>query len=173
MDEQARADFTSFVNAHWASMFRTAYLLTGDHHLAEDLTQGAFTKAMLSWSRVREAREPAAYVRKIVVNQTFAWRRRRSSGEVPTDDLYDATVSGHDDRVASAHDVWAALLRLPPRERAVMVLRYYHDLSEAEIAETLGMARGTVKSHASAASKTLATLMSDDTTSQENANEPR
>lgn len=82
MDEQATSEYTEFVHAHWRNAFRTAYLLTGDH-------QTAFTKALLSWPRVRQVKEPAAYVRKIVVNQTISWRRRMSSREVPGLDLLE------------------------------------------------------------------------------------
>ena len=173
MDEQATSEYTEFVHAHWRNAFRTAYLLTGDHHLAEDLTQTAFTKALLSWPRVRQVKEPAAYVRKIVVNQTISWRRRMSSREVPGLDLLEDAQSGHADRVMQAHDVWAAVLTLPPRQRAVMVLRYYEDLSEAEIAGELGMARGTVKSHASAAARTLESLLALATDAEEAAHDPR
>lgn len=118
-------------------------------------------------------KQPAAYVRKIVVNQTISWRRRMSSREMPGLELLDSTQSGHADRVVQAHDVWAAVLTLPPRQRAVMVLRYYEDLSEAEIADELGMARGTVKSHASAAARTLASLLGLPTEAEEAAHEPR
>ena len=173
MPSTSEDEYADFVHAHWKSTLRTAYLLTGDHHLAEDLTQSAFTKALLSWSRVRQVEHPAAYVRKIVVNQAISWRRRRSSAEAPTDRLSDRPRKGHEESVTLAYDVWAAILRLPARQRAVIVLRYYEDLSEAEIAAVLGMARGTVKSHANAARRALSALLPQDATNEEVPHEPR
>ena len=150
------SDFDEFMNATWAPLFRTAYLLTGDYHLAEDLLQTAFAKVFLSWPKVSTLEQPLAYTRKIVTNQAMSWWRRRSSSEVPTLDITDGLDVGHEDRVTQASVVWAALAALPSRQRAVMVLRYYEDLSEAEIADTLNMSTGSVKAHASAARAALA-----------------
>ncbi|MEJ7707159.1 MAG: SigE family RNA polymerase sigma factor [Nocardioidaceae bacterium] len=150
------ADFDEFMNAQWAPLFRTAYLLTGDYQLAEDLLQTAFAKVFLSWSKIARMGQPAAYTRKIVTNQAMSWWRRRSSSEVPTIDIQGGSFAGHEDRVTQASAVWDALRSLPSRQRAVMVLRYYEDLSEAEIADTLGISTGSVKSHASAARAALA-----------------
>lgn len=153
-DEEA--DFDEFMTAQWAPLFRTAYLLTGDYQLAEDLLQTAFAKVFLSWSKVSRMGQPVAYTRKIVTNQAMSWWRRRSSSEVPTLDMPSGDQVGHEDRVTQASVVWAALATLPARQRAVMVLRYYEDLSETEIADTLGISTGSVKSHASAARAALA-----------------
>jgi RNA polymerase sigma-70 factor (sigma-E family) len=150
------ADFDEFMSAQWGPLFRTAYLLTGDYQLAEDLLQTAFAKVFMSWSKISTMGEPVAYTRKIVTNQAVSWWRRSSSSEVPTLDIPGDNDAGHEDRVTQASVVWAALAALPRRQRAVMVLRYYEDLSEAEIAETLNISTGSVKSHAFAARATLA-----------------
>jgi RNA polymerase sigma-70 factor (sigma-E family) len=150
------AEFDEFMSAHWASLFRTAYLLTGDYQLAEDLLQTAFAKVFLSWSKISKMGQPVAYTRKIVTNQAMSWWRRSSSSEVPTLDIPGEDHAGHEDRVTRASVVWAALATLPAKQRAVMVLRYYEDLSEVEIADTLNISPGSVKSYASAARATLA-----------------
>lgn len=150
------ADFDEFMSAQWAPLFRTAYLLTGDYQLAEDLLQTSFAKVFLSWSKISRMGQPAAYTRKIVTNQAMSWWRRSSSSEVPTLDIQGGHHVGHEDRVTQASVVWAVLATLPTKQRAVMVLRYYEDLSEAEIADTLNISPGSVKSHASAARATLA-----------------
>jgi RNA polymerase sigma-70 factor (sigma-E family) len=150
------ADFDEFMSAHWASLFRTAYLLTGDYQLAEDLLQTAFAKAFLSWSKISKMGQPVAYTRKIVTNQAMSWWRRSSSSEVPTQDIPGEDRASHEDQVTQAIEVWAALASLPTRQRAVMVLRYYEDLTEAEIADTLGISTGSVKAYASAARARLA-----------------
>ena len=93
--------------------------------------------------------EPVAYIRKIVTNQAISWWRRGSSSEVPTPDIPGDHQVGHEDRVTQASVVWAVLATLPRRQRAVMVLRYYEDLTEVEIADTLDISTGSVKSHAS------------------------
>jgi len=135
---------------------RTAYLLTGDWALAEDLLQTALTKSYLAWSRIQRD-EPEAYVRKVLVTTYATWWRRRWRGEHPTDALPDTATeawAGVDDRVALA----AALARLPRRQRAVVVLRFHDDLTERQVAEALGIAVGTVKSQTA---KALAALRVD------------
>ena len=150
------ADFDEFMTAQWGPLFRTAYLLTGDYQLAEDVLQTAFAKAFMSWSKISRMGQPVAYTRKIVTNQAMSWWRRSSSSEVPTLDIPGDQHAGHEDRVTQASVVWAVLATLPTKQRAVMVLRYYEDLTEAEIADTLNISTGSVKSHASAARATLA-----------------
>ncbi|WP_245927481.1 SigE family RNA polymerase sigma factor [Nocardioides silvaticus] len=145
-----RADFDEFVGSRSQALLRTAYLLTRDHALAEDLLQTALSKAWFSWSRIESRPEP--YVRKILVNTYASWWRRRWNGERPSHDLPDSPV--RDDATATAaerHDLAAAIGRLPKRQRAVVVLRYFEDLSEAETAATLGCSTGTVKSQLSKA----------------------
>lgn len=154
--DDRRADFDDFVAARSAALLRTAYLLTRDHQLAEDLLQTSLAKAWFAWGRT--SGNPEAYVRKIVVNTYNSWWRRRWNGEQATEELPDAGVADGTDAVDTGHDLWAALGRLPRRQRAVVVLRYFDDLSEAQTAEALGCSVGTVKSQAS---KALAKLRID------------
>ncbi len=137
-----REDFEAFVAARYAALLRTAYLLTGDHHDAEDLLQQTLVKAVGAWGRITGDPEP--YVRTILVRQNVSrWRRRRwrevHTADPPETEVVDA---GADDRIA----LHRALGALAPRQRAVIVLRYYQDLTEVQTAETLGIAVGTVKS---------------------------
>ncbi|MEJ7742635.1 MAG: SigE family RNA polymerase sigma factor [Nocardioidaceae bacterium] len=141
-------DFDEFVVASWPSLFRASVLLMGDYHLAEDVLQSALAKVYAVWPRVSKVEHPRSYTRTVLTNEAMSWWRRKSSKELPVADWSDAAVVGHEDSVTQASVVWQALRRLPPRQRAVIVLRYYEDLSEAEIARTLGISTGSVKSHA-------------------------
>lgn len=147
--------FDGFVAARSPRLLRTAYLLTRDHALAEDLLQTSLTKAWFAWSRIEG--EPEPYVRKVMVNAFASMWRRKWNGEQPTEELpdtgWDAT-----DGVAQTHDLWTALGRLPKRQRAVVVLRYFDDLTEIQTAELLGCSVGTVKSQSA---KALAKLRVD------------
>ncbi|GAB3776260.1 RNA polymerase sigma-70 factor (sigma-E family) [Nocardioides ginsengisegetis] len=154
-------EFAEFVRAQHASLFRTAYLMTGDYQRAEDIVQTALVKVFLRWRQIQSMSQPGAYAKRIVANQTLSWWRRRSSTESVVDTLGDRGVPGHEERVTEHDTMWRAVLQLPPRQRAVIVLRYYEDLSEAETAEVLDMAVGTVKSHSNAAHHRLATLLDD------------
>ncbi len=154
-----RTDFDEFVAARSTALLRTAYLLTHDHGLAEDLLQTSLARAWFAWGRVED--HPEAYVRKILVNTYASWWRRRWNGEVATEELPEATrprAASGTDSVETGHDLWLAMERLPRRQRAVVVLRYFEDLTEAQTAEVLGCAVGTVKSQAS---KALAKLRID------------
>lgn len=139
-----RSGYAEFVAARSERLRRTAYLLTRDWALAEDLLQEALTKAWFAWRRINGQPEP--YVRKIIVTTYLTWWRRRWRGERPTGDLPEAPsrdeMTGVDERDA----VWRALDRLTPQQRAVIVLRFYEDLSQAQTAEVLGISVGTVKS---------------------------
>lgn len=160
MRAREREDYVRFVHARHGSLYRAAFLLTGDHHTAEDLVQVTLVKAYASWAKVRRADRPAAYVNRMLANEAVSMSRRRNSGEVPTDRVGDLPGArwqdGPEDAVVDAHTVWAALRALSERQRAVVVLRYYVDLTEAEIAQVLGIAPGTVKGHARAALAALA-----------------
>lgn len=151
-----RQDFEDFVLARSDALLRTAYLLTQDHALAEDLLQTALTKAWFAWGRIEET--PEGYVRRILVNTFATWWRRKWNGERPTELLPERAGIDATAAVAASHDLWNALARLPRRQRAVVVLRYVEDYSEAEIARVLGCSPGTVKSQAS---KALAKLRID------------
>lgn len=151
-----RESFELFVSARSAGLLRTAYLLTHDSHLAEDLLQTALAKAWVSWGRVEE--QPEAYVRRILINTYSTWWRRRWNGEVPTEVLPEGKSAAPDP--GADCELRAALARLPRRQRAVLVLRFFEDLTEAETANALQCSVGTVKSQSS---KALAKLRIDPT----------
>ncbi len=145
MDERVRQDFTEFVTARSAELLRLAYVLTADRHAAEDLLQNALIKAAAHWGRIHSS--PEAYVRRIMYREQVSqwrWRARRpetSMAQVPElPDVDQADTVG--DRMALKD----ALLALPPRKRAVLVLRYLEDLPEAQVASILGCSVGTVRS---------------------------
>ncbi|MFJ3926757.1 SigE family RNA polymerase sigma factor [Streptomyces sp. NPDC090022] len=152
-DQEDEAEFQAFVRARWSHLVRTAYLLTGDPHDAEDLAQTALAKAYRSWRRVCRTDHPEAYVRRMLVScNSDRFRKRRVTERltaVPPDTHAspDPAVAWADERNA----LMTALAGLPARQRAVVVLRYWEDLSEAEVAEALGCSPGTVKSQASKA----------------------
>ncbi|GAB1821009.1 SigE family RNA polymerase sigma factor [Herbidospora sp. RD11066] len=141
-----RADegFREFVGRHQRAWIRTAYLLTGDAHLAEDLLQSVLIKVLAKWNGLTRLDHPDAYVRKALVNQSISWRRR-SKGEIPSADPPERSYSTEDASVTRLV-VQQALTRLTPKQRAVIVLRYYEDRTEKETAEILGCSLGTVKS---------------------------
>jgi RNA polymerase sigma-70 factor (sigma-E family) len=152
MKAEDEEDFQEFVRSRWQRLLRIAYLLTGDRHLAEDLTQTALVKAYRLWHRVRRSDNPDAYVRRILVSCDKDRFRKRRVPERLTDMPPDVAVAQDDmARVDQRTLLAAALVRLPRRQRAVVVLRYWEDLSEAEVAETLGCSAGTVKSQAAKA----------------------
>ncbi|MFE6283567.1 SigE family RNA polymerase sigma factor [Streptomyces sp. NPDC057877] len=150
MQAELEDRFQEFVRARWSHLVRTAYLLTGDAHHAEDLTQTALAKAYRSWRRVSRADNPEAYVRRMLVTCNRDRFRKRRIAEALTAEPPERV--GRDDAVSWADErgaLLAALAQLPKRQRAVVVLRYWEDLSEAEVAESLGCSPGTVKSQAS------------------------
>lgn len=145
-------DFTQFVLASSGRLFRTAYAVCGDYQLTEDALQAGFASAYASWNRVRRADNPEAYVQRIVINQLFAWRRKASRREVPSERLPESSAStSHEELLIEVDLIWRALQKLPLGRRAVVVLRYVEDLSVEDTAKTLGIRPGTVKSQASAA----------------------
>jgi RNA polymerase sigma-70 factor (sigma-E family) len=153
---QARdTDFAAYLVARQPSLLRTAYLLTGNRHDAEDLVQTAFAKLYLSWDKVRVQGSMDGYVRRILVNEhnslwRRAWKRREHTAE---DTVLHALDKPHhdapDDGVGAA--LWEVVQTLPRKARAVVVLRYYEEMSEAETAAVLGISVGTVKSQTSRA----------------------
>jgi RNA polymerase sigma-70 factor (sigma-E family) len=151
------ASFDEFVAARSRALLRTAYLLTHDHALAEDLLQTALTKAWFAWRRIDGNPEP--YVRRILVNTYASWWRRKWNGEHPTEELPERPAhAGFAQPATEPTDLWTAMARLPRRQRAVVVLRYFEDLTEAQTAEVMGCSAGTVKSQTS---KALARLRID------------
>jgi RNA polymerase sigma-70 factor (sigma-E family) len=150
------ADFSEFFHAVRPRLFRTALAIAGDHGLAEDALQSALIKAYSSWHRVRAADHPEAYVRRIVVNELLGSRRHGWwHRERPHERVEPGTLTSPEGGVVQRLTLWQAVQALPVRQRAVVVLRYYEDLTEVQIAEVLGCSRGTVKSQASDALATL------------------
>lgn len=142
--------------ASWPRLLRTTYAVAGDAQLAEDALQTAFAKAYAAWPRVGRADDPLAYVRRIAINAAIAQHRRASARrETTVTTLPDRPVDSLADELVARDEVWSAIAALPPRQRAVVVLRFYEDLSEKQIAEVLRCRPGTVKSQASAALATL------------------
>lgn len=148
--------FADFVREHTRTLVRTAYLLTGSGESAEDLVQETFTRLYPQWHRVQAAEVPIAYVRRSLTNAFLNQRRRRSSSEIVTDTLPDRpTERSVFDDLADRDEVWLLLNTLNERQRAALVLRYYENLDDSEIATALGCREGTVRS---LISRGLATL---------------
>lgn len=162
--------FREFFAARHHALSRTAFLLTGDHGEAEDLLQEALTKTVGRWRKVSTGDNPEGYVRQVMLNEVRSrWRRRRRGVEHPVGEMADS-VDGHEMEAEAADRsvLAAALRRLTPKQRSVLYLRYYEDMSETETAEMLGCATGTVKSQthdALAKLRTVAPELVDDTNS--------
>jgi RNA polymerase sigma-70 factor (sigma-E family) len=147
MDKSYEAQFAQLVAAKGGALRRTAYLMCGDWHLAEDLVQSVFVKVHLHWRRIRRQDSFDAYLRKVLFNAYLDTRRAKWRRETPAEylpDLEAPEAGSSDDRDVLV----AALRRIPARQRAVLVLRYWEDLSVEETAGLLGCAAGTVKSQA-------------------------
>ena len=166
MQQRDEDRFTEFVRAHSASLFRTAFMMTGDYQRAEDVLQAALVSVYQRWPKVDEMEWPVGYARKVVVRQASSWWRRRSSHELPVQHSDEPVWDGMVDEIAEHQRVWQAVMSLPRRQRAVMVLRYYEDQTVAQIAETLGVSTGTVKSHSNAATRRLAELLGEPSVEQ-------
>lgn len=161
-DTSDALSYEEYVAAAWPSLYRSAYLLTGNHADAEDVAQQTLLNAYRGWSRVQASDSPDAYLRRMLTNTFLSARRpKKRRLEVLTDappETGQATPGGPEARLA----LWPYVKSLPPRQRAVIVLRYYEDLTEQEIAEILGCSRGNVKSAAHhALDKLRAALGSD------------
>jgi RNA polymerase sigma-70 factor (sigma-E family) len=156
-------DFTDFVAASSARLLRTAYLVTGDAQQAQDLLQTALERTYRRWARVRRSELPEAYVRRMIVNAaTDAWRAGRGRqtvvfSETHPPPLPDTAV----DSLIARHALLACVRELPVGQRAVLVLRYFDDLTEAETARILGCSVGTVKSQHARAIARLRQLLPD------------
>ncbi|MEU6850400.1 SigE family RNA polymerase sigma factor [Actinacidiphila alni] len=142
-------DFETFAAARWPQLVRTAYLLTGDHHEAEDLVQSTLAKVYLGWSRIRRLDVPDAYVHRALVNNNLSRFRKRRVVHLLTPLLPERARPDPHSPVEDRALLVAALAALPPRQRAAVVLRYWEDLSEQQVAEILGCSPGNVKSQAS------------------------
>ena len=146
------ADFSAYLAARQPALLRTAYLLTGQRADAEDLLQVSLAKLYLAWDRVRDRESVDAYVRRIMVNENNSlWRRAWKRREHAVDEVPEQAphTDRHDDGTGDA--LWSFVQSLPKKQRAVVVLRYYEELSEAETADVLGISVGTVKSQCSRA----------------------
>jgi RNA polymerase sigma-70 factor (sigma-E family) len=151
MSKIQHEDFRDYVVARGSALLRTAVVLAGDRVEAEDLLQTALAKTYLAWDRINDRAAVDGYVRRAMVNTQISWWRRRKLEVYPTDELPDLPVDDHTKR-SELHDALGrALDRLPKRQRVAVMLRYYEDMSEAEIADKLGVSVGTVKSTVSRA----------------------
>jgi RNA polymerase sigma-70 factor (sigma-E family) len=154
-------DFESWLVAREGALQRTAHLLTGDVHTAQDLVQNTLAKLYLGWDHIRQAHNVDAYARKVLVNEyRTAWRRPVRRREQVTGDVPDRPAPGqeYDGRREA---VWRFVCSLPPKQRAVIVLRFYEQLTEPEIAELMGISLGTVKSQSSRALASLRAHLPD------------
>jgi RNA polymerase sigma-70 factor (sigma-E family) len=148
------------MTARWAPLYRSAYLLTGDRHEAEDLLQGALAKTCVRWGSIRDKGAADAYVRRAMIHQmSTRWRRPRR--EVVTDEVPDRGHGGGLDVRADHLALWTEIRRLPPRMRATLVLRYVEDLTEEATARELGVSVGSVKSQTHHALKRLRAALPD------------
>ncbi|RJL22116.1 SigE family RNA polymerase sigma factor [Bailinhaonella thermotolerans] len=156
-------EFREYVVTRGPALLRTAYGLTGNRADAEDLLQAALTKTYLAWDRIQDRNSLDGYVRRAMVNTQISWWRRRKLEEYPSDEMPELASDDPAHR-SDLHDMmWRALERLPPRQRDAVVLRYYEDLPESEIAHVLGITIGTVKSTVSRAiAKLRGDLETDD-----------
>ncbi|MER7562957.1 SigE family RNA polymerase sigma factor [Streptomyces sp. NPDC048523] len=152
--KQARdEEFQSFVIGRWPRLMRTAFLLTGEQHAAEDLVQSTLERAYVAWRRVGSADDPEAYVRRVMINAHARKHRRKLREFLARGDDFGLVreVADTGDRIAQADDRGAlltALAQLPPRQREAVVLRYWEDLTETQTAEAMGCSVGSVKSNA-------------------------
>jgi RNA polymerase sigma-70 factor (sigma-E family) len=155
--------FEEFVSARLGSLVRYATVVTWDSHLAEDILQNVLVRAQARWSRVSRLDAPEAYVKRMVVNEFLSWRRRRAARAVPLpgemlEALHPATpdpAAGRDERDAMLR----LIATLPPRQRAVIALRFYEDMGTDEIAEILGCRAVTVRTHLARALASLQEAM--------------
>ncbi|GAA4432177.1 SigE family RNA polymerase sigma factor [Actinokineospora soli] len=154
MKVDKEAGFREFVATRQTALVRTGRLLTGDWSSGEDLVQAALVKTYLAWPKIKDKDAVEAYVRKTMARLAVSWSRKRSSTEQPTAEPPDRPVS-YPDPVADDDPLWRAVRTLPPGQRAVLVLRFHADLSEADTAAALGVTVGTVKSQAARALTTL------------------
>jgi RNA polymerase sigma-70 factor, ECF subfamily len=148
-------EFREFVAARSAALLRTAYLLAGDWATAEDLLQTALTKTYLAWRRLGEIEAVEPYARRVLINTATSWWRRRWHGERPTEVMPERAAPDQIEEQVERDVLWRHVKSLPVRQRAVLVLRFYEDMSEAQTAALLNISVGTVKSQTSRALSAL------------------
>jgi RNA polymerase sigma-70 factor (sigma-E family) len=157
--EDAAGEYERFVRSRTPALLRSAYLLTGDQHLAEDLVQEALARTHRAWPGLYRSGNAEAYARKVMYHaQVSIWRRRKGMVEYPGE-LPDRATAGDQDQAAVLRiTLMRALRTLSPRQRAVIVLRYFEDRTERETAELMGVALGTVKAQTARALERLRTI---------------
>lgn len=161
MDDTGRESFTAWVQSRAVRLHRTAYLLCGDWHVAQDLVQESLARTALAWRRIENMDDPDAYVRRVLVNQARQrWRLRRTH-ELPTGSLPEVGIPDGAQARAEREVLVQALQALPRRQRAVVVLRYFEQLSVAETAQALECSPGTVKSQTARALTALRRHVTD------------
>jgi RNA polymerase sigma-70 factor (sigma-E family) len=154
--------FDGFVVARGQALLRFAHVLCGDGHLAEDLVQEVLARAHRRWERIERMEAPEAYVRRAIVREYLSWRRRRASTEAVVAEVPDrAYPYDTAQRIAARDEMWTLLAGLPRAQRAVLVLRFYADLADDEIAAALGCSPSTVRAHASRALARLRSAVQD------------
>ena len=157
-------EFAEFVRTTGPRLHRSALLLTGDHHLTEDLTQATYARVYASWRRVSRADDPLAYARRTLLNTYLSHRRLRRNSELPADPALALELFAPEDDHATRLDLLDALATLPPHDRAVLVLRYWEDRSVADTAHDLGISEGAVRTRSSRALQRLRPLLDVDLT---------
>ena len=155
MSAPHEAEFCDFVNGRGAALMRMAFLLTADHGLAEDAVQATLAKLYVAWPRIRRRDAVEAYARRVLAREVLSWHRKRQPVHVLSADVGDRAIPAGTDSIDERDRMQRALQLLSPAQRAVVVLRYYEDLSVEQTADVLGIARGTVKAHVA---RGLATL---------------
>lgn len=152
-------EFEEYASVRGQELVRLGYTVSGDHQRAEDLAQIALMQAFRTWRRVQRADDPHSYVRRILINSYLSMTRRRSFTEAPAAELdADRAMPDPADDVVDSDDLWRALGALPPRERVVLMLRYYQDMDDRTIADVLGIKPSSVRA---TASRALASLRTD------------
>jgi RNA polymerase sigma-70 factor (sigma-E family) len=163
VSDRRRTQFADFVAARSPALHRAAYLMVGDVALAQDLVQEALTKTYVAWPRLRDPANAEAYTRRAITTTAISWFRRKGwNVERPAAEPPERPVLGHAEAVTTSAWLWACLQGLPPRQRVAVVLRYYEDLTEAQTADAMGCAVGTVKSQVSAALTKLRAELGDE-----------
>lgn len=166
MTARDNSGFAEFVAARSAALFRAAFLMVGDHQLAEDLVQEALTKTYAAWPRLRDINNADAYTRKAITTTAISWWRRKSWRNERPHDLVPEPSTGRaqpdTEEFAERDWLWSELQALPPRQRAAIVLRYYEDLTEQQTADAMGCSVGTVKSQVFDGLKRLRANLGDD-----------
>ena len=155
----AQDDFAEYVAGRWGALYRTAHLLTGQRDDAEDLVQNALITAYGRWQRIRGMESRDGYVRKVLLNTYLSQQRTRRRRAAMS---HLTAVTGPPTDPAVGLDLWRGVRALPPRQRAIVVLRYYEDLTEAATADVLGCSTGTVKSQCHRALASLRVILTDD-----------